>query len=205
MTELNQSLAEARHALDRLSFGVWLMDAALQLQWLNRMADDALADGTYGLSLRGNRLSIHSRSTASQMLAMARNLVENRSCTETLRINQNGACLVMTLSRKSDTGFQVGRSATSAILCFLLDPSLPAQLNQAQLRAIYQLTPAELRLAGLLVTGLDVAEASALLKVSPHTGRSHLKSIMQKTGVNRQTQLQRKLLICASTLGHADD
>jgi DNA-binding CsgD family transcriptional regulator len=73
-------------------------------------------------------------------------------------------------------------------------------MDPVRLATLFSLTPAECRLANLLVRGLDVNEASALLQISHHTGRTQLKSIMHKTGVNRQTALQRKLLLCAGAL-----
>jgi DNA-binding CsgD family transcriptional regulator len=200
MMKLNQSLAESQQALDHLSFSVWQMDAGRRITWLNQGAEEIFSAGAYGLHLRDNRFKSQSPGIASSLRAMISNLLEKRSYTETLRINPNGACLVMTLCCASGAGVRIGRAATPGILCFVLDPDLPAWLNHAQLQAIYQLTPAELRLANLLVSGLDVAEASALLQISKHTGRTQLKSIMQKTGVHRQAELQRKLLICAGIL-----
>lgn len=200
MMELNQSLAETQFALDHLSFSVWQMDATLRLTWLNRGAEELFAGGAYGFSLKNTRLTSSSPGTASNLRAMVTNLLEKRSYTETLRINGNGACLIMTLCSRPDSTTRAGRSGATGILCFVLDPDLPARLDHIQLQTIYQLTPAELRLANLLISGLDVAEASALLRISKHTGRTQLKSIMHKTGVNRQAALQRKLLVCAGVL-----
>lgn len=205
MAELNQSLTESRQALDRLAFGVWQMNEQLQIQWLNHTAEEALRAGTYNLSLRDSQLLGCSPKHAAAIRASAQQLFRGESRAQTLRLSEAGACLVMTLGHHSPAGFRIGDSPTPSILCFLLDPARPAQLHESQLRTLYELTPAELRLASLLVTGMDVSEASAVLQISPNTGRTQLKSIMQKTGVNRQTRLQRKLLIGATTLRHSGD
>lgn len=200
LAELNQVVTTARMTLDQLPFGVWHMDAKLQVQWMNASAEEALATNACGLGLKGNRLQLCPENMSGALAAMIRKLTENQSLTETLRLGQTGACLMMMQSHQSNTGFHVGRALAPQILCFLLDSARPAQLDQKQLSTMYQLTPAEYRLASLLMNDLDVNEASALLQISPHTGRTQLKSIMQKTGVNRQTALQRKLLLCADTL-----
>ncbi|MEX2474101.1 hypothetical protein [Marinobacter sp.] len=200
MTSLNQALAQANRALDQLPFGVWHMDGNLRVQWMNAAAEESFSTTTYGLRLRGRQLFSESGGTPTTLRAMAQKLIENQLLTETLKLGQTGACLVMTQSHQSPTGFHIGRPLNPGILCFLLDAGRPAQLDQHQLSIMYQLTLAEYRLASLLVTGLDVSEASALLQISPHTGRTQLKSIMHKTGVNRQASLQRKLLLCADTL-----
>lgn len=205
MSNLNQSLKQTHCAMDLLPFGVWHMDRKLCVQWMNTAAEEALSTNTYGLGLQGRRLLTEAGNAPTVLKTMARKLAENQSLTETLKLGQTGACLVMIQTHQSSTGFHIGRTSDSGILCFLLDSTRPAQLNQNQLITMYHLTLAEYRLAGLLATGLDVAEASALLQISPHTGRTQLKSIMQKTGVNRQAALQRKLLLCADTLRKLDD
>lgn len=200
MAELNQAVMATQYALDQLPFGVWYMDEKLLLQWMNTAAEEALAINTYGLGLQGSRLRADVVGTPGTLGKAVRRLVENQSLTETLRLGQSGACLVMMQSRQSDTGFHIGRALAPRILCFLLDSGRPPQLDQALLRTMYQLTPAEYRLASLLTNGLDVNEASTLLQISPHTGRAHLKSIKQKTATHRQPALQRKLLLSADTL-----
>ncbi|MEX0604844.1 MAG: hypothetical protein WD623_05485 [Marinobacter sp.] len=204
MNKLNQALAQANHALDQLPFGVWHMDGRLCVEWMNTAAEEALSASTYGLGLRGGCLRAASGNAPDALRTLARKLIENQTPTETLKLGQTGATLVMTQSRQSETGFHIGRQMNPGILCFLLDSGRPAQLNQNQLSIMYQLTHAEYRLASFLVSGLDVSEASALLQISPNTGRTQLKSIMQKTGVNRQAALQRKLLLCADTLRNLD-
>jgi DNA-binding CsgD family transcriptional regulator len=203
--DLNQALDDAHHALDQLPFGVWHMDANLRIRWMNSTAEEALAAHTYGLGVRSNRLRAFSGSGSGSLPTMAGRLIENLSLIETLKLGETGACLVMMQSRRSGSEFHIGRSIAQGILCFLLDPGRPARLNQSQLAIMYQLTPAECRLATLLVSGLDVNEASALLQISRHTGRTQLKSIMRKTGVRRQASLQRILLLCADTLRSPDD
>lgn len=60
----------------------------------------------------------------------------------------------------------------------------PALIGQA-----FDLTPAESRLAALLVTGTSIASAAERLHISRETARNHLKSIFSKTGVHRQSEL----------------
>lgn len=205
IADLNQSLDDAHHALDQLPFGVWQTDAQLRIQWMNITASEALATHTYGLGLSGNQLNVLAGDNANALRMMARRLGENQSMAETLKLDRTGACLAMTQSRLWNNRFQIGRSATPGILCFLLDPGRQSQMDPVRLAALFSLTPAECRLANLLVRGLDVNEASALLQISHHTGRTQLKSIMHKTGVNRQTALQRKLLLCAGALRNHDE
>ena len=55
------------------------------------------------------------------------------------------------------------------------------------------LTPAEARLAIRLKDGLSISEAAEALGISVNTARNQLRSIFQKIGVNRQSELVRSL------------
>ncbi len=200
ITRLKQAMAQANHTLDRLPFGVWHMDAGLRIQWMNASAEEALASHTYGLSLSRNRLRADIGSSPNAIKAVISRLAENRSPCETLKLGQTGACLVLTPSRPALADPYLSLPDSPGILCFLLDACRPAALNPDQLTTLYHLTHAECRLACLLANGMDVTEASAALQISPHTGRTQLKSIMHKTGSNRQASLQRKLLLGADIL-----
>jgi DNA-binding CsgD family transcriptional regulator len=81
----------------------------------------------------------------------------------------------------------------SAIIQFS-DPSAVPRSRGAILRALYALTPAESRLADLLLQGLEVREASDRMTITIETARIHLKRVLAKTGAHRQTQLMRLML-----------
>ncbi|MDP2334830.1 MAG: helix-turn-helix transcriptional regulator [Reyranella sp.] len=57
------------------------------------------------------------------------------------------------------------------------------------LEVLFDLTPAEARIAGLLVEGKTVEAIAAAQGVTDNTVRMHLKSVFAETGVNRQAQL----------------
>lgn len=63
------------------------------------------------------------------------------------------------------------------------------KLNQS-----FSLTPKECEFALLLLRGLSTKEVSAKLEMTAKTGRWYCNEIMQKCGVNRQSQLIIKLL-----------
>jgi DNA-binding CsgD family transcriptional regulator len=57
------------------------------------------------------------------------------------------------------------------------------------LRDLFGLTPAETRLAALLISGIGLPDASIQLGIKRETGRSQLKSIFTKTSTGTQAQL----------------
>jgi len=63
----------------------------------------------------------------------------------------------------------------------------------ALLRGLFDLTPAEARVAKCIVDGHQVADIANDLKVAPSTVKTHLNSVFAKTGTRRQTDLVRLL------------
>jgi DNA-binding CsgD family transcriptional regulator len=60
--------------------------------------------------------------------------------------------------------------------------------------ALFGLSPAQARLARLIVDGKDLTEASGIVGISVTTARTHLQRIFERTGVHNQTAVVRVLL-----------
>jgi len=79
-----------------------------------------------------------------------------------------------------------GLPAAGAIL-FIRETGRPI-LATAALQALYQLTPAEARIAQALADGKSIGEIAISRRANPQTVRKQLKSVFLKTGTNRQAQ-----------------
>jgi len=67
-----------------------------------------------------------------------------------------------------------------------------------QLKSLFDLTPAEARLALALCSGYTVSECAENMGVCITTIRTQLRAVMEKTGSHRQAELLTKLLSCPS-------
>jgi DNA-binding CsgD family transcriptional regulator len=65
--------------------------------------------------------------------------------------------------------------------------------------AVDRLTPAEARIADLLAGGNEVGEVAARAGITLETARFHVKRVMAKTGVRRQTEMVRLMLSLPGT------
>ncbi len=74
-------------------------------------------------------------------------------------------------------------------LVVLVDLDAHARPSSSILHASFGLTPAEARLAGLLISGDDLDAVADQLGICKETARSHLKAIFAKTGTGRQGEL----------------
>jgi DNA-binding CsgD family transcriptional regulator len=84
-----------------------------------------------------------------------------------------------------------GSSMALAALMFVSDPGTVPQSRGTLMRMLYGLTPAEVRVADLLLRGLDAGEAANQLGLTLGTVRLQTKRVMAKTGTRRQAELMK--------------
>lgn len=98
--------------------------------------------------------------------------------------------LVRAVKRAAEREIKGGPSA----LVFILDPQLPVEAAEAELRQLFGLTSTEARLANLLMEGRTLDECCDQLRIRRSTGRTHLQHLFEKVGVQRQSELVSLLL-----------
>jgi DNA-binding NarL/FixJ family response regulator len=74
----------------------------------------------------------------------------------------------------------------------VIEPT-PADAIADFLMTGYQLTPRERQVASLLARGCDSKEIAAVLRVSPHTVRDHIKFLFNRLSVHTRGELISKL------------
>ena len=91
--------------------------------------------------------------------------------------------------------------AECQVLLVLVDPEKRSRPPEAVLRATFQLTAAEARLASRLASGQAIETVAEELGIAKETIRHQLKSVFAKTGVHRQAAL---VALMASLLGRSN-
>ena len=95
----------------------------------------------------------------------------------------------LTMLRAAGQAFDSG-----SLLCALVAPERGGGQGAPDIRLALGLTHAEERLAARLKSGLALKEAAADLNISVNTARNQLKSIFEKLGIKRQSDLVRHLV-----------
>lgn len=80
----------------------------------------------------------------------------------------------------------------------VFEPGAPADVDPYLLAMTFDLTPAESRLAALLVNGRSTEECATEIGVKISTVRTQLLSIFRKTGAGSQADLVRLVLSAAA-------
>ncbi len=195
LSRLADANAGLRCALEHVPVGVMLAAADGRMVGHNETAARILAAGD-GLRLERGRLVAEPAAGDERLQALlaAAGDGERAGASQARLTLERGhraplQVLVFPAGRPlPEPGPQVGAAI------FLCDPERHIQIAPAALAQLYGLTPAESRLAGLLVGGMALTEAAIELGVSHQTVRTHLKRIFTKTGTNRQAELVGLLL-----------
>lgn len=82
----------------------------------------------------------------------------------------------------------------ASVVLFVTDPDRPPALDAEVVARLYGLSGAESRLACMLATGRDLADAARVLQITMETARTYLKRIFAKTQTRRQAELVRLIL-----------
>jgi DNA-binding CsgD family transcriptional regulator len=83
--------------------------------------------------------------------------------------------------------------AGPALTGVVLEPASPSQLSSLFLSA-YGLTPAQVRVAGLVLQGYSTRQITDELHISVHTVQEHLTAVFDKAGVRSRRELAAALL-----------
>ena len=199
-----QSQAQAyQDAFDHMDMGCIILDRKLQVQTINKAAEDLLA-GDYGLKLRDNCLSVggaeENRRFKSLVEAITTRQIEEAGSVRAFRIHSQSSvaglgllCRALPPASTPDAG--------PSVAIFISDPQKPRVNRVELLEQLFGLTAAESRLALLLANGLSLDEAAEELGVTRNTAKSHLSASFSKTGVTRQPALVQLILRSVATIG----
>jgi DNA-binding CsgD family transcriptional regulator/PAS domain-containing protein len=207
---------EAREAAgqalwDRLPFGVFILDEAGRVLWINR-AGEAIAAANDGLATRGGFLhaagpdqneTLH-RLIGEAALTGTANGLEPGGAVSLPRPSLHRSLAVLVAPFRVERSEYVMFSRRPAVVVLVSDPEAKPRTAPELLTQLYGLTAREADLATLLLEGLDLHDAAERLRLSMNTVRTHLREVFNKTGTRRQSELVGLLLRSVAMLQRVD-
>jgi DNA-binding CsgD family transcriptional regulator len=196
--ELNAT--SLRSSLDRVTFGVALLNAERQVVHLNQAARDVLARAD-GLKLSETRQldgpSAKGSLSLQHWLTRAgpgQDWQDHFNDGFIVRRATTGKHYLVQYSLLPDEGEFTDPAEAVRYVVFITDPDATQLPSADRLQALYDLTNAEARVALELATGVGPKEVAHQLGVSLPTVKTHTQSIFQKTRVHKQAELVRVVL-----------
>lgn len=179
--------------LDRLSVGVVLIGGRGDVLFANEAAR-RIADRHDGLVLGRGRLSAAAakdRDRLQRLVADALRLGRGETGVGGggMTVASAGGGLPLRLLVTPLVGTAADALACRGAAVFIRDPERDGAPDGDLLRQVFDLTPAEARIAALVAAGSGVAEAARATGTGPNTVKTHLARVFTKTGTRRQSEL----------------
>jgi DNA-binding CsgD family transcriptional regulator len=193
---LSQAAVERQAALDvldRTQVATLVVGRQGVIIYANRQAEALLRAGDAIASVEGH-LAASDRIASDRLAAYVRAATDSASGRESgkgggtvslPRGERLPLSAMVAPFRPARDGF--GPEVPAAIL-FIRDPEKPAP-PMAMLQELFGLTATEASVAALLADGQSIGAIAASHRISVNTARTHVKSVLAKTGTNRQAQL----------------
>lgn len=197
--------ASALSALDRLSFGVALLNERRQVIHLNPAATTAIGRRD-GLALNGqNQLDIPTLDVDAPSLPQwldgiqASDIRQQSHFSKSFLVPRRSmpqrhyALQCSPLPTHAAPAW-IAQGEVAHFVVFITDPDAAQLPSVDRLRELYGLTPAQARVARTLAGGVSLKHTASELGISEQTVQSHVKEIYAKIRVNRLPDLVRVLL-----------
>jgi DNA-binding CsgD family transcriptional regulator len=171
-------------ALDLLGVAAVMIDASARVTSVNRAAETLACDGALRLTASRIRCADHAaRARFDQAILAA--TAGRRPDPVSFR-SPDGATHAMSAT-------PVGSATRRAVVVYVYTGHRDAGPSPKLLEALYELTPAEARVAAELALGDGEAAAARRLGVSVNSVKTHRRRVFEKVGVQRLAQLVRLL------------
>lgn len=184
-------------SLDRLAIAAFIVNASGSLQHLNASARAMLANDRC-VRVKNSLFRFYEPALNSAFEAALRRATQGSTHLALLPLSscKEDVYEVSVLPLQEDGA---GASAQALALVVIARPQPDALTIERRVRGLYGLTEAEARVMAALTLGGTVEEIAVAHGVRPSTVRAQVRSIFEKTGVHRQTDLVR-LALCGAPI-----
>jgi DNA-binding CsgD family transcriptional regulator len=188
--------------VNRLQVGVILVDRDRRFVVTNRCADGLVDLGDGFVSREGRLHARNPRDDAVMQKILDDAIVGGRSgshASNLMAVSRQSGKRAYPVVASSLLNARIGDVAEEAVASVVIgNPDAGHAFTPEVLQSLYELTPAESELLGMLADGKSLTDAADTRGVTLNTVRSQLKQVFAKTDTNRQAQLIRLVLTGAS-------
>lgn len=185
-------------ALARWPDPIFILAPDLKVLWKNLPAELMLDEVVAPFSVRDKRLALFSPLDQSRIQPLVRAIATLGQRVERMVLSRRSGMKnwVISLMDYPASAFNRNQSSAGAALLIFRSEASVVPDAHSRLSSMLKLTVAEAKLALALRIERDLQAAAVQVEVSWHTARTQIKSVMQKTGTHKQTELLRLIDLC---------
>lgn len=190
VAKLESQVESLLDCLDRMGRGVVILNARSELVRMNRVAESIAAqrDGINISVGAGLRADLSAETATLQRMIRGAALMASE---------EGGVCGgTVSVSRRSGRRPWIAvvspyrnASGESFAVVLLIDPEGESEPSAEVVARLFGFTPSETKLALLLARGIRLEESSHELRITLNTARTHVRHMLEKTQLRRQTDL----------------
>jgi DNA-binding CsgD family transcriptional regulator len=195
-------------AMNRLTLGVILLDEEARPFFINSSADNIITKNNIlllsssGARARYPSLDKSLQKAINECLLIAKGDTKNGNVHPFVFNNESGGSSLKLIvaplfQAHGETSFGLARPC---IALYIFNTESLNVHSHELLSAIYELTPAESRLAIALGNGDSLDEIAGQFNIAKTTARAHLRSIFEKTNTHRQGEVVRLVINTVGSL-----
>ncbi|MEN9756000.1 MAG: hypothetical protein RL755_187 [Pseudomonadota bacterium] len=174
-------------AMDALSLAILIVDEQGAVKYINTCAKQLLNTKIRSLTIKDDYLSAISFSDKSKLSAFITAATSTEEIRSAMFLHDDEVRQVFITPLSSMSSFMLNVNMPLALI-LITEPN--ETLSEIQLMGkLYDLSPAELRVASALLAGKSPGEYAHEVGLTLHTVRSQLKNLFSKTYTRRQSEL----------------
>jgi DNA-binding CsgD family transcriptional regulator len=200
---LESRLTSLNALVDGLSAPVFLVDRTGLLRFANAAGNRALRQADF-LTLRNGRVEPRNARQEKQYeevllaaVSIGLSMEHVEPCGAFRLLDPQGHSAVLVVQALNGQAALNGMPQAEIIL-FLTHSADNPPVSALRLQIVFSLTPAETRLAEHLMQGESLTRIAERLRLSRETLKTQLRSLFDKTGTHRQSELVALLISCLS-------
>ncbi len=209
--ETDHTRGQAQAILDKFPIGVLLVTANSKLVSANQHAMDVLKSSNSLVINNSILCAVHAEQDQQlkQFIAKAANTTLNDDSEQLsfIKINANDQKSVISILISPDPypGIEYDNQANNYAAIFIASALEKQNISHTMLQTLFNLTPAEAKLAALLASGNSLGQAADHSCISKNTAKVQLKSIFLKMDISRQADLIKKILTSPAVFNPTDN
>jgi len=200
---ITASAAMLQSAIDRLRTGIMFCNPDLRVHWMNQAARAMIDRSRHVTMARDELRCVHAGDGADLRRLAASALAEGPGPWMTVIGRHEGNPLQIMAAPGSFPAPLGGQDMPGPALALLMsEPAQAPDFAAEDIAALFDLSPAEARLAAAIAQGLSLSDYSRQRGVSIGTARIQMKQVLAKMQADRQANMVRQLCgsISAQTL-----